>query len=146
MIGYTAMSSVKILLLLQWQRIGGQSYACSTFSGMWVNFMVHQAHLRVKQRANQFDKVSLLFCISVAALERDAWRNTNCCMFSALWIKAMKYNWLTFANFGWTIHVNTALSYQRAGSEKEEHGNGRRETGKERQQSKQSKQDINIYK
>lgn len=99
----SALSSVKTLLLLQPQRIGGQSYACVSFSGMWVNFMVHQAHFSVKQRENLQDTVSLFFCASGAALERDAWWNTNYCMFSALWSLTMKYNW-------WLILVELSIN------------------------------------
>lgn len=63
------MSPVKAVLLLQRQRIGGKSHACGSLLGMWVNFMVHQTHLSLKQRVNHLDKVSLLFSVSGAALE-----------------------------------------------------------------------------
>lgn len=63
------MSSVKTLLLLQRQSIGGQSYACGSFSGTWVNAIVRQAHLSIKQRANLLDKVNLLY-VPLELLER----------------------------------------------------------------------------
>lgn len=63
-------------LMCSKRMMGGHSYACGCFPEIWVNFMPHQAQLK-EQRANLLD-VRLLFIVSGAALERDAWWNSNC--------------------------------------------------------------------